>query len=211
MQDFRERCQQKVAGEIDALFENERARALATIWSDSREFLVLEAPGIKFPYNAMDDELVAMLKPLSCDALITYVQHHLSKPPGFPELPISPDACREMEEQHDKRAQLVGRYGTSQMRARWVKRHPTFKPFCRGLLADERTPPNLRNDLELRQMFPPKPLQGLQQDGYWSTADTREAWAHLVWRVDTSLELPIERTLMAAHMKALAERGIRID
>jgi hypothetical protein len=208
---FRERCQQAVAGKIDALFDDERARALATVSSEVHEFLVLEAPGIKFPYNAMDDELVAILKPLSCDAMIVYVQHHLSKPPGFPELPITSYACQDMEEQHDKLAQLVGRYGTSQMRARWVKRHPTFKLFCRGLLADERTPPNLRNDPELRQMFPPKPLQGLQQDGYWSTADTRKAWARLVWRVDTSLEVPIERTLMAAHRKALAERGIRID
>jgi hypothetical protein len=211
MEDFRKRCQQAVAGEIDALFENDRARAIATVSSELHKFLVLEAPGIKFPYVVTDDELVAMLKPLSRDALITYVQHHLSKPPGFPDLPISPDACREMEERHDKRAQLVGRYGTSQMRARWDKRHPTFKRFCRGLMADKRTPTNLRNDLELYQMFPPKWLRGLQQDRCWGTADTLKEWARLVWRVDTSLEQPIVRTLMLAHTRALADRGIRID
>ena len=211
MDDFRERCRQAVADKIDALFEDDRARALATIWPDSREFLVLEAPGIKFRYSATDDELVAILKVLACNALIVQVQHHLNKPPGFPELPISPYACRDMEEREDKRARLVGRYGTSQLRARWDKRHPTFKRFCRGLMADERTPTQLRDDPELRQMFPSKQLWGSQHDGYWGTADTLKAWAHLVWRVDTSLILPIERTRMRAHMKSLAERGIRID
>jgi hypothetical protein len=210
MDAFRERCQQAIACKIDALFENDRARAFASLSSDCHKFLILEAPGIKFRYSATDDELVAILKVLACDALIAYTQFHLSKPPGFPELPITPYACEDMKARRDKRAQLVGCFGTSQMRARWGKKHPTFKPFCRGLMADARTPKRLRDDSELQRMFPPKQLRGLVQGSCWCSPATWRGWVNLVARIDASVRQPVDSMLMLAHVKNLREQGVFI-
>jgi hypothetical protein len=208
--DFRERCQQAVAGKIDALFENDRARAFASLSPECHKFLILEAPGIKFRYSATDDELVGILKVLARDALIAYVQFHLSKPPGFPELPITPYACEDMKARRDKRAHLVGCYGTSQMRARWDKKHPMFRPFCRGLMADARTSKRLRNDSQLRQMFPPKQLRGLVQGSYWCSPATLDGWINLVARIDASVRQPVDNVLMVEHVKHMRAQGIFI-
>ena len=208
--DFRERCQQAVAGKIDALFENDRARAFAGLSSECHKFLILEAPGIKFRYSATDDEIVAILKVLARYALIAHVQFHLSKPPGFPELPITWDACKDMKDRRDKRAQLVGCFGTSQMRARWDKKHPTFKPFCRGLMADARTPKRLRDDSELQRMFPPKQLRGLVQGAYWCSPATLKGWVNLVARIDASVRQPVDNVLMVEHVKHMRAQGIFI-
>jgi hypothetical protein len=210
MDNFRERCQQAVADKIDALFENDRACAFANLSSDCHKFLILEAPGIKFRYAATDDELVAILKVLARDALIAFVQFHFSKPPGFPELPITPYACEDMRASRDKRAQLVGCFGTSQMRARWDKKHPTFKPFCRGLMADARTPKRLRDDSELQRMFKPKPLRGLVEGAYWCTPATSKAWVTLVARVDASVRQPVDNLLMVEHVKHMRAQGVFI-
>lgn len=201
--------EQAFVNEIDALFEDDRARALATISSELHKFLILEAPGVRFKYSATDDELVAILKVLSRDALVTYAQFHASKPLGFPELPISFDACKEMKNKRYPCAQLTGFFGLSQLMARWDKKHPTFKPFFRGLLADERTPKQLREDPELRKMFSPKPLEGLRQGGYWATPATLKGWVDLVARIDASVRQPANSVLMIAHARALADRGIQ--
>jgi hypothetical protein len=180
--------EQVLVDEVDRLFEDDRARAIANLSPEHYEYLVLEAPHIKFRYSAIDNELVAILKVLTCDALVTYAQFHTSKPPGFPDLPLSFDACTDMKDKRDKRAQLTGLFGTSQLRARWDKGHPPLDAFTRGLMADERTPKNLREDLELRQIFPPKRLQGLAEGSYWCTFETLRAWCDLVARIDASVK-----------------------
>src|SRR5262249_12696101 len=156
--------------EVDKLFDDDRARGFAIISPELHKFLILEAPGIKFRYSATDDELVGILKPLAFAALVAHAQFHWDKPPGFPELPISFDACLTMKERCDKRAQLVGCFALSLLRAKWSEKHPAFKRFCRGLMEDTRTPKQLREDPELQKMFPPKLLRGLVEGPYWCTA-----------------------------------------
>jgi hypothetical protein len=113
-----------------------------------------------------------------------------------------------MRESRDKRAQLVGCFGTSQMRAKWDKKHPTFKSFSRGMMADARTPKRLRNDPELRRMFPPKQLRGLVEGSYWCTPTTWKEWVTLVARVDASVRQPVENLLMVEHVKHMRAQGI---
>jgi hypothetical protein len=192
--------EQAFVDKVDALFENDRARAIANLSSEHYEYLVLEAPYIKFRYSAIDNELVALLKVLTCDALVTYAQFHTSKPPGFPDLPLSFYACKDMKDKRDKRAQLTGLFGTSQLLARWDKGHPSFDAFNCGLMADERTPKDLREDFELRQIFPPKRLQGLTEGSYWCTFKTLGAWCDLVARIDASVKRQFDNPNYQATM-----------
>src|SRR5262245_49387734 len=126
---MRDKFEQAFIDEIDKLFENDRARAIADLNAEHlNKFLILEAPGIKFRYSATDDELVTILKPLAYAALVAHARFHWDKPFGFPELPITFNACKDMKDKRDKRAQLVGCFGFSQMLAKWSRKHPTFKP-----------------------------------------------------------------------------------
>jgi len=199
-----EKFERVLVDKVDKLFEDGRARAIAALNAEHlNKFLILEAPGIKFRYSATDDELVGILKVLACDALITYALFHFDKPSGFPELPISFDACKDMKDKRDPRAQLVGCFGYSQLLARWDENHPAFRLFCRGLLADKRTPKRLREDPELQQMFPPKRLEGLVEGSYWTTPDMLKGWINLVARIDASVRQPIDSVLMVAQARRL--------
>src|SRR5262249_24113400 len=151
----------------------------ATDW----KYVVLSAPFIELHYAMFDDALIAELKDLICKALAKQTQFHESKPAWAPGLPISLDAGKELKCKRDPRVQLVGFYGISQLIAKYDESHPAFKPFCCGLMADARTPKNLREDSKLRRMFPPKQLNGLAQGGYWYTPETLKAWCDLMARI----------------------------
>jgi hypothetical protein len=192
MQDFRERCRheqlccQKVADQVDELFEKERALGIANVGAVNAKYLVIDAPIIGLLYSAIDDELIAELKALTCRGLATWARFHRSKPSGFPDLPLSFDAGQKMICDRDPRVALVGYYGHSQLMAKWDEEHPSFNDFCRGLLACKHAPKRLR---ELRWMFPPKPLEGLPDDEglYWRTPETLRAWCNLMARCDASV------------------------
>jgi hypothetical protein len=51
--------------------------------------------------------------------------------------------------------------------------HPQFLDHARAVMADPRTPAYLREDRELREAFPPKPLAGLDEHGRWRPLPNR--------------------------------------
>jgi len=46
-------------------------------------------------------------------------------------------------------------------------RHPLLYDYCRGRMADPRTPEYLREDFALQKEFPGKPIAGLDEQGRW--------------------------------------------
>jgi hypothetical protein len=181
------RFEQAFADQVDALFEEQRAIVCENISTLNWKRVILSAPFIKLHYAMFDDALIVELKDLICKALTTQARFHESKPAWAPDLPLNLDAGRELKCKRDPRVQLVGFYGISQLIAKYDESHPAFKPFCCGLLADERTPKNLREDSVLRRMFPPKQLNGLGQGGYWWTPETLGAWCDLMTRIGASI------------------------
>jgi hypothetical protein len=51
--------------------------------------------------------------------------------------------------------------------------HPLFFDFARGVMADPRTEEYLREDRQLLEEFPPKPLAGLDERGCWRPLSNR--------------------------------------
>jgi hypothetical protein len=189
MKDFRERCQQAVANQVDMLFEKNRARAITNLSSADRKSLILEAPIIKLLYSAIDDELIAMLKTVTCDAVVAWQRYDESKPPGLPGLPVNSVACNKLLNERDYRLQLLGKYGGSQRGSLFDKGHPSIRDFNCGIMANEHTPKWFREDPELLREFPPKWLDGLSnhKGSFWYTDDTLFAWCKLTARIKASI------------------------
>jgi hypothetical protein len=189
--------------QVDELFEKDRAIVCETIGAPDWKRVVLSAPFIELHYAMFDDELIAELKILTCYALAAWARFHESKPSWAPDLPLSLNAGGKLKCKRDLRVRLVGYYGISQLIAKYDESHPAFEPFCRGLMADTRTPKKLREDPELRQMFPPKQLN-LAQGGYWYTPETLGAWCDLMARFGASilhkLDDPDRQAAVAAHL-----------
>ena len=193
-----------IVDQVDRLFEEDRAIVCENIGAPNWKRVVLSAPFIELHYAMFDDELISELKELTCNALATQARFHASKPSWAPDLPLSLNAGGKLKRKHDLRMRLVGYYGISQLVAKYVESHPAFEPFCRGLMADARTPKNLREDPGLRQLFPPKKLNGLAQGGYWFTPQMLEAWCDLMARIGASilhkLDDPDRQAAVAARL-----------
>jgi hypothetical protein len=63
--------------------------------------------------------------------------------------------------------QLLGYFGRSWRWNDWDERHPPFDVFCSGVTEWFLSPPELRMDKELLQMFPPQKLAGLTTPLQW--------------------------------------------
>jgi len=179
--------EQAFADQVDKLFEKDRTAVCENVDAPDWKYTILSAPFIEFPYATFDDELITTLKGLICKALAAQIRFHESKPAWAPGLPISLNAGRELKRNRDPRVQLVGYFGISQLMAQYDKEHPAFRRFCSGLLADERMPKNLREDPELRRMFPPKPIWLLARGGYWYEPETLRSWCDLMARIGASM------------------------
>jgi hypothetical protein len=209
--------EQAFVDQVDKLFEQDRATVCETVDAFDWKYTVLSAPFIRVSYAMFDDELIEALKTLTCKALAKQAQFHESKPSWAPDLPLSFHASRELKCECAPRVRLVGYFGLSQLLAQYDEAHPAFDPFCRGLLADERTRKNLREDSMLQQVFPPKRLDpargglapsGLAQAGYWYTFETLRAWCDLRARVSASvthrLDDPDAQAVEASRLFQLA-------
>jgi hypothetical protein len=92
-------------------------------------------------------------------------------------LPLHQKDCELLQNADDVRLNLVGYYGLSQLYACWDEQHPNFRIFNCGLMANDQTPAEIRNDVGLQREFPPHPLVGF--DGlHWRSP---ESWAEVRW------------------------------
>jgi hypothetical protein len=94
----------------------------------------------------------------ACCARVWFYQQ---KPVWAPPLPFDPAAIKAMADNPDPRIRLVGYFADSVRQADWryCAHHPSFRPYCRGLLASGLAPYELRNDPGLQAEFPPKVLK----------------------------------------------------
>jgi hypothetical protein len=129
-------------------------------------------------------------------------------------LPLSFAASQELKNECDPRLRLVGYFGLSRLLAQYHELHPAFDRFCSGLMADERAQTYLRENSELRKMFPPRKLrgvvpgegliEGVTRTGFWYTLETLKAWCDLRARVCASithrLDDPDRQTAESAYL-----------
>jgi hypothetical protein len=89
-------------------------------------------------------------------------------PPDAPPLPLS-YAARERLKAEGGVSRIIGWYARS-LRARGydVDEHPPFDDYACGVMASERAPDCIRQDPDLCDRFPPRPLRGLGAGLYWS-------------------------------------------
>jgi hypothetical protein len=122
----------------------------------------LEVPVIGgFPFAAGHAPASLMLQ--VCRALVARENFHLEKPSWAHnvDLPLRHEDIEALENGDDNQLRLVGIFGSSLRLEGWDPRHPSFAPFCCGLLADLAAPDELRNDASLLQEFPPQPIDGI--------------------------------------------------
>jgi len=70
--------------------------------------------------------------------------------------------------------QLLGQFASSLLGDKWNPTHPSFNRFCRGLMAEPGAPAHLRNDPELRRLYPPKRLRELMPVNMAAALDLTE-------------------------------------
>lgn len=133
---------------LEALFEN-------PVWIGTG---VAEAPIIGMPYFVgMHSELL----PTIFRAVRVKERFHRKKPAWAPDLPLRQEDIEVMVAADDPRCNVVGLYANSLRAECWDLRHPRFDLFCRGLMACEYAPREIRSDPDLQQLFPPRRLEGL--------------------------------------------------
>src|SRR4051794_31916291 len=108
--DLQQRCgEQAFADHVEALFQKDRARGIENLGAVNLKYLVLKAPYIELLYSAVDDDLIAKkLKPMVCAALAARAQFRTTKPPWAPDLPISVDACEQLQNSCSARMRRLG-------------------------------------------------------------------------------------------------------
>jgi len=77
-------------------------------------------------------------------------------------------------ERGDGQMQLLGQFASSLLGDKWDPAHPSFDRFCRGLMAEPGAPAHLRNDPELRRLYPPKRLRELMPVNMAAALDLTE-------------------------------------
>src|SRR5262249_23444633 len=82
------------------------------------------------------------------------------------------DCCRLAHQRDDGRMHLLGQFASSLLGDKWNSAHPAFDRFCCGLMA--RPGFHLRNDPELRRLYPPKRLPGLMPSEMAAVLDLTE-------------------------------------
>jgi hypothetical protein len=74
----------------------------------------------------------------------------------------------------DNRSNVLGYYANSLSGEWWAPEHPAFRPYVRGLMTCEHTPDAIRSDRALLREFPPRPLEGLNDEYLaWQSPDAR--------------------------------------
>lgn len=105
------------------------------------------------------------LRLLVCRALAADAKYRRDAPAGWPPLPI----CREdikaaIKADDNPWLNVVGHFGSSLRSDDWRADHPGLAEFASGLMSYRHTPDQIRNDPELRRLFPPVGLKGLSAE-----------------------------------------------
>jgi hypothetical protein len=96
-----------------------------------------------------------------CKALIARERFHQDAP-GWPCLPLHEDVRKVLVNDDNPRLNILAYYANSLEGEGWdYEGHPRFGVFASGIMACEYAPREIRNDLNLQQEFPPRPLAGL--------------------------------------------------
>jgi len=96
--------------------------------------------------------------------------------PTWPELPLYDADCEAMRNADNVRLNVLGYYRGSLHGEGWDHRHPRFVRFVGALLASERTPDEIRNDVDLRRQFPPCEVDGFDDESLvWRIPEIRAA------------------------------------
>jgi hypothetical protein len=110
-------------------------------------------------------------------ALVARERYSWVRPSWSPPLPLREEDCAALIKDDDPRLALVGHYATSLSGQSWrFDIHPSFERYARGLMDFAYTPAAIRDDVRLRQEFPPAELGGLMRwDLCWHDFDFWEA------------------------------------
>src|SRR5262249_32877563 len=87
-------------------------------------------------------------------------QFRKTKPDWAPDLPISFDACQQLQSSTSKRMRQLGDFGMSLLMAQWDLAHPEYADYCREV----------------------KPGQ------CWRGDETLEEWERLCWRISDGVD-----------------------
>ena len=151
----------KLCADAFALHVNELySKARIETFASGPEWV--EAPLIGLFYQIWDEPAATALKELSRRASAWRARFAIEGPPWAQPLPTSwNDCCRLAHERGDGQMWLLANFASSLLGDKWNPAHPSFYRFCRGMMANPGTPAHLRNDPELRRLYPPKRLPGL--------------------------------------------------
>jgi hypothetical protein len=118
-------------------------------------------------------QMLIVFEPKGLERKATLAPAHfaLHGPSNAPPLPIGYD-----EREHTKRqgplAKLVGLYARSLENRKYdMAEHPPFDEYARGVMAsDHNGHSELKEDVQLKKLFPPCELSGLGPGLYWEPA-----------------------------------------
>jgi hypothetical protein len=164
--DLMELCACEFEHYVDALFQASRKRG--------DEY----CPIIKRLYPELDNDYLVKLKRLTCAALAArkwFRQHGL---PGI-LLPLNFADIDKLRRDESSRVNMVGLYGSSLMMLEYdYLTHPPFHDYACGVMAYKHAPhyAYLREDPELQQEFPPKPLAGIDAGLHWNSPEKLEQY-----------------------------------
>jgi hypothetical protein len=146
---------------VDVLFQGSRKRGDGY------------CPIIKRLYPELDNDYLVKLKRLTCAALAARKWFRQHGQPGI-ILPLNFADIERAQRDEESRVNLVGLYGSSLMMLEYdYLTHPPFHDYACGVMAYKHAPhyAYLRDDPELQQEFPPKPLAGLDKGLNWRTPE----------------------------------------
>jgi hypothetical protein len=156
------------ANYVDNLFEKNHANSFYRMGD-----LFAHDPTWGLYYPVDDGCIVAILKERTRRALAARAWFTVTGPAWAQPLPISRSDIDNVQYECDGgREELLGHFVSSLINANWDYRtHPVFFDFACGVMAHPATPDRLRQDAELLQEFPPKPLVGLSEDLGWYSVE----------------------------------------
>jgi hypothetical protein len=174
--DLQSLSHQMFADHIDGLYQDRRIET----YSPGEDWVQLPVVGLF--HRIGDETAAAAFKELDRLALAAQERFKTDGPPWAQPLPVSWQKLCKLaqigklvedgviaQDPNNGRLELMATFAASWCNSKWDPEHPGAYRFCRGLMAARNTPARLRNDPELRRLFPPKRLPGLLSE--------QEAWA----------------------------------
>jgi hypothetical protein len=93
------------------------------------KYSIAGAPYIKFLYSAVDDDVIAKLKPIIVRALAWRWRFGETKPSWSPDLPINFDDIDKLQNSISKGVRAVGDFAYSLMASQWDETHSEFSDW----------------------------------------------------------------------------------